>query len=55
MQVVSKLFSCEGFSFIMPKLMSIFSWFILGFICGMYVVNRNCKKNKKEKQLNKQK
>ena len=52
MQVVSKVLSCEGFATMFPKLLSIFSWFLLGFILGNYYANKRCKKRK---QLNKTK
>lgn len=47
-----QIISCEGFAKIFPKLLTIFSWFILGFILGNYYANKNCNK---KKQLNKTK
>ena len=50
MQIVKKVFSCEGFAAAFPKLLGMFSWFILGLIIGNYFGKKNCKNKSKKTQ-----
>lgn len=43
MQIIKKVFSCEGFAIAFPKLVSILTLFILGLIIGNYYGQKNCK------------